>query len=247
MLRTILIDDEPQCLTSLSQELALHCPEVQIVSSQSSSKEGLKAIHREQPDLVFLDIDMPFLNGFELLELVPNIDFEVVFTTAYDKYALQAFKISAADYLLKPIEQQALKDAVKKAKWLRSSGHAAKQVRFLLEQVRDLENNAVRRVALPIQDGFEMVLLSDIIYCQSDGAYTRVFIKSGDSLYLSRNLRFLEDMLCEYHFFRVHHSYIVNLHEITRYSRADGGQLWVTNGDVIKVSRSKKEELLKLF
>ncbi|MEM8585694.1 MAG: LytTR family DNA-binding domain-containing protein [Bacteroidota bacterium] len=222
MLKAILIDDEPQCLASLSQELENHCPEVNIIASLSSSKEGLKAIHREQPELVFLDIDMPFINGFELLELVPNIDFEVIFTTAYDKYALQAFKISAADYLLKPIEEEALKNAVKKAKWLSASGHAAKQVRFLLEQVKDLENNNVKRVALPIQDGFEMVLLSDILYCQSDGAYSRVFLKSNDNLYLSRNLRFLEEILCEYHFFRVHHSYIVNLQEIKKYSRTDG-------------------------
>jgi len=247
MLKTILIDDEKACLDSLSQELKQFCPEVEILACCESGKEGVKAINRLHPDVIFLDIDMPFINGFELLEMVPNIDFEVIFTTAYDKYALKAFKISAVDFLLKPVDTEELKKAVKKVGLLCDQGNAAKQIRFLVEQLKDLENNSVRRVALPTFDGMEFVLMEDILYCQSDGSYTHVILKNDTKLYISKTLRFLEEALCDYHFFRVHNSYIVNLQYVERFSRTDGGRIIMSNGYAVKVSRSKKDELLKFF
>ena len=247
MLKAILIDDEPECLRTLEADLRQYCPEVEILACCNSGKAGVKSIHRLEPDVVFLDIDMPFINGFEVLEMMPNIDFEVIFTTAYDKYALQAFKISAVDYLLKPVAPEELQKAVQKAKILREKGNAAKQIQFLVEQLKDIENNTVRRVALPTQDGFEFVLLDDILYCQSDGAYTYVFLNQNKKIYISKNLRYLEDALCDFHFFRVHNSFIINLHHVQRYSRTDGGRIIMKNGAEVKVSRSKKDELMKLF
>ncbi|MDX1408059.1 MAG: LytTR family transcriptional regulator DNA-binding domain-containing protein [Saprospiraceae bacterium] len=247
MLNAILIDDEPECLLSLAYDLDKHCPDVRIIEQCQGGKEGVVAINKHQPDVVFLDIDMPFVNGFDLLEMVPNIDFEVVFTTAYDKYALQAFKISAVDFLLKPIDPESLKQAVQKVLLLKERGNAQKQINFLIQQIKDLENNNVRKIALPTFEGLEFIDLDDILYCQSDSAYSYVFFTDGTKLYISKTLRYLEEILCDFHFFRVHNSYIVNLHYVRKYSKADGGLLIMNNGDKVRVSRSKKEELLNLF
>jgi two-component system LytT family response regulator len=246
-LRAILIDDEPECLRSLSLDLQQHCPDVEILAQLDNGKEAIKAIHAQEPDVVFLDIDMPYINGFDLLEMVPNVNFEVIFTTAYDQYALQAFRISAVDYLLKPIDTSLLREAVEKVRVLRQQGNTSKQISFLIQQIKDLENNNVRRIALPTFDGLEFIRLEDILYCQSDGAYTYVHLLDGNKLYISKTLRYLEDALCHFHFFRVHNSYIVNLREISKYAKTDGGLLILSNGVKVKVSRSKKDELLSLF
>ena len=247
MLRALLIDDEPECLRSLTQDLDKFCPEVEVVGQCNSGKDGIKQINALKPDVVFLDIDMPFINGFDVLEMVPDATFEVIFTTAHDKYAIKAFRISAVDYLLKPIAHEALREAVDKLRGRQESGQRNGQIEFLIQQIKDLENNNVRKVALPTFDGLEFINLDDIIYCQSDGAYSNVFFKDGSKLYISKTLRYLEDALCTFHFFRVHNSYIVNLNYIRKYSKADGGALIMTSGDRIRVSRSKKDELLKLF
>lgn len=247
MLRAILIDDENECLDSLSFDLKSHCPQVDIIEKCKGGKDGVKAIHRHKPDLVFLDIDMPFINGFDVLEMVPNIDFEVIFTTAYDKYALQAFKISAVDFLLKPIDTKELKESITKVELLKEKGNAQKQISFLIQQLKDLESNNVKKIALPTFDGLEFINLEDIIYCQSDGAYSNVYFTDGTKLYISKTLRYLESALCDFHFFRVHNSFIINLHYIKKYSKTDGGLIIMTNGANVKVSRSKKEELLRLF
>lgn len=247
MLRAILIDDEPECLRSLSLDLKQHCQGVEILAQCDNGKEAIKAIHVHNPDVVFLDIDMPYINGFDLLEMVPNVDFEVIFTTAYDKYALQAFRISAVDYLLKPVDVDALKEAVEKVRILREKGNTSRQISFLIQQIKDLENNNVRKIALPTFDGLEFINLNDILYCQSDGAYSYVHFLDGNKLYISKTLRYLEDALCNFHFFRVHNSYIVNLNHVKKYSKVDGGLLVLSNGEKVRVSRSKKDELLGLF
>jgi two-component system LytT family response regulator len=247
MLKAIVIDDEPECVRSLVIDLEKHCPGVEISAECTGGKDGIKAIHHHNPDIVFLDIDMPFINGFDLLEMVPNIDFEVIFTTAYDKYALQAFKISAVDYLLKPVDPEALKQAIQKVRLLKESGNAQKQISFLIQQIKDLENDEVRKIALPTFDGLEFINLDDILYCQSDGAYSYVFFTDDTKLYISKTLRYLEDALCDFHFFRVHNSYIVNLKYVKKYAKTDGGLLILSNGEKVKVSRSRKEQLLNLF
>jgi len=247
MLKAILIDDEPECLRSLAHDLNEYCPGVDILEQCDSGKAGIKKIHECNPDVVFLDIDMPYINGFDLLEMVPNVGFEVIFTTAHDKYALQAFRISAVDYLLKPIDPEALKKAVSKMRLLRENGNTPKQIHFLIQQLKDLENNSVKKIAVPTFDGLEFVTLDDILYCQSDGAYSYLYFTDGSKLYISKTLRYLEAALCPFHFFRVHNSFIVNLNHVRKYSKTDGGTLILTSGDHIRVSRSKKDELLSLF
>lgn len=247
MFKAILVDDEPECLRNLAHDLRLHCTDVEIVAQCDNGKDAIKAIHLNDPDVVFLDIDMPFINGFDLLEMVHDVDFEVIFTTAYDKYAIQAFRISAVDYLLKPIDIVALKEAVEKLRILTEKRDPSKQIKFLIQQIKDLENNNVRKIALPTFDGMEFIRLEDILYCQSDGAYSYVFFLDGRKLYISKTLRYLEDALCNFHFFRVHNSYIVNLNQVRKYSKSDGGLLVLSNGEKVRVSRSKKDELLDLF
>lgn len=247
MLKAILIDDEPGCLRSLSHDLSVHCPGVEVVAECDNGKEAIKMIHLHKPDVLFLDIDMPYINGFDLLEMVRDVEFEVIFTTAYDNYAIQAFRISAVDYLLKPVDTDALVAAVEKVRILREKGNTSRQISFLIQQIKDLENNNVRKIALPTFDGLEFIHMDDILYCQSDGAYTHVYFTDGSKLYISKTLRFLEDALCNYHFFRVHNSFIVNLNHVSKYTKTDGGLLVMSNGKQIRVSRSKKDELLSLF
>lgn len=246
-LRAILIDDEKNCLTSLAYDIEQHCPEVEVVAQCQGSKEGLLSIKQHDPDLVFLDIDMPYINGFELLEMIPSIRFATIFTTAYDKYAVQAFKISAVDFLMKPINQKELINAVEKVAVHHSKQSAQKQISFLIEQIQAIESDSVKKIALPTFEGVEFVNLNDINYCQSDNNYTHVFLQDGTDLLISKTLRYIEEMLCDYHFFRVHNSYIVNLNYVKRYVKGDGGYLLLENGKDITVSRSKKAELLSMF
>lgn len=247
MIRALLIDDEQECLNALEFDLRNHCPEIEIVDICQGGKQGIKSIHKYKPDMVFLDIDMPMISGFDLLDMVGDIDFSVVFTTAYDKYALKAFKISATDYLLKPIDVDELKKAIQKVKDRQSIKSPQDQVSFLLNQLKALEDDNVKKIALPTFEGTEFINLKDIIYCQSDGAYSYVHFVDGGNLYISKTLRYLEDALCDYHFFRTHNSYIVNTDFMKKYVKADGGYLLLTTGKQIKVSRSKKEEIVNLF
>jgi two-component system LytT family response regulator len=149
--------------------------------------------------------------------------------------------------LLKPIDPEALQSAVDKVRILREKGNTSKQISFLIQQIKDLENNAVRKIALPTFDGLEIIHMDDILYCQSDGAYSHVFFTDGTKMYISKTLRYLEDALCNYHFFRVHNSYIVNLNHIKQYSKTDGGLIILSDGKKVRVSRSRKDELLNLF
>jgi two-component system LytT family response regulator len=246
-LRAIIVDDELDSVQSLERDISDYCKNVEIVALCENAKQGILAINKHRPDVVFLDIDMPVVNGFELLEMIRNIAFEVIFTTAYDKYAVRAFKISAVDYLLKPIDPDELVKGVEKVSNLKSKGTNRNQISFLIQQLQDYENNNVHRIALPTSEGLEFVDLKDILYCEADGTYSFIYFTNGKRLLISKNLRYLEDILCDYQFFRVHKSYIANLDHISKYSRGSGGMLTMKNGARIQVSRSKKEALLNQF
>ncbi len=247
LLRTVIIDDEPDCIQSLRRDLAECCPDVEVMAGCQGAKEGIKAINQYKPDVVFLDIDMPVINGFELLELLPEIDFEVVFTTAYDNFALKAFKISAVDYLLKPIDPENLVKAVQKVKRIRPNAPTKGQIDLLIEQLKHQGENTSQRIALPTAEGLTFIGLDEILYCESDGSYSILYFTNGSKLLISKSLRYLEDILCDFQFFRIHKSYIANLDYVSKYSRGSGGLLTMKNGATLQVSRTKKEELLNLF
>ena len=242
MLRAIIIDDEPQSATMLKTDLATHCQTVHVEQLCHSAKEGIMAIKKHQPDLVFLDIEMPWMNGFEMLEVLGEINFSIIFTTAHDQFAARAFRISAVDYLLKPIDAADLKAAVQKVqhKIEQQQGHA--NIENLLQNIR--QPSAMQKIALPYKEGFEFVELQHIIYCQAEGAYTKVFLDNKKHILVSKSLGDIEELLPHDLFHRVHHSTVINLDYVTHFVRSDGGYIKLKTGEELPVSKSRKESLM---
>lgn len=243
-LSAILVDDETHCLETLQWQLTQYCPQVQVIASFTSSREALSRIPELKPDLLFMDIEMPYLNAFDLLNLLPKTQFHLIFTTAYNEYALKAFHFSALDYLLKPINKDELVNAVRKA-WERSTTHPVyHQMEILIQQLNN-KPNTVQKISLPTQEGLDFVLVKDIIRCQSDSNYSNIFLLSGKKLMVSRTLKLLEETLESHSFLRVHYSHLVNLQHIEKYIRGDGGTLIMVDGAEVAVARSRKEILLR--
>ena len=243
MIKTIIVDDEPYCCESLDALLERYCPEVNVIGIFNNGVDALKAICQQQPELVFLDVEMPKMNGFEMLEQLLPINFDLIFTTSYDKYALKAIHFSAIDYLLKPIDREELQKAVQKV-IQRSQRPISQQLEILIQKVRNpFSPNG--KIALPTMEGLQMVSIDSIISCESDSNYTIVLMKNKRKLIVSRTLKDIEEMLEEHGFVRVHHSYLVNINEIEKYVKGEGGYLVMSDGSTIDVSRSKKEFLMK--
>jgi two-component system, LytTR family, response regulator len=246
MINAILIDDEAHCLDSLSILIHKLCPEVQVLQRCQSAKQGLEAIMKYKTDLVFLDVEMPSMNGFEFLEQFKEIPFSVIFTTAYDKYAIKAIRFSALDYLLKPIDPKELVAAVQKVK-THNHQPTGEQFSLLLDKIKN-KDSALTKIAVPIAEGFELVKADDIITCEADNNYTYLHLKNKRKIIACRTLKEVEEQLESFSsFIRVHNSYIVNLNEVTKYIRGDGGYLTMSDGTMVDVSRSRKTALLKFF
>jgi two-component system LytT family response regulator len=246
MIKAILVDDEIHGLETLAILLADYCPEIEVVDKCSSAKKALEAIEKTKPDLVFLDIEMPVMNGFELLEQFEQIPFAVIFTTSYDQYAIKAIRFSALDYLLKPVDPKELITAVRKAarKKLPPSNE---QLRMLMDQLQHKEGR-FSKLAVPTTEGFELIPADQVVRCEADDNYTHLFLKNKNKIIASRTLKEMEEQLKDFpSFIRVHHSYIVNLNEVVKYVRGEGGYLVMTDGSTVNVSRSRKEALLKFF
>lgn len=246
MIKAILVDDESHCLKALQLLLEKHCPEVHVLEQCRSAEKALEAIKRLKPTVVFLDVQMPFMNGFEMLEQLKEISFAVIFTTSYDQYAIQAIHFSALDYLLKPIDANELKAAVQKIK-AQKEFSSAEQFELLLQQLQH-KGNDLSRIAVPTTEGFELIPAEQVLYCEADDTYTYFFLKSTRKITACRSLKEVESQLLQFnHFVRIHHSFMVNLNEVTKYIRGDGGYVVMSDGRTINVSRSRKEELLKRF
>lgn len=242
-MKTYLLDDEPNCTEVLQVLLGRYCPEVNVTRIFNDAELALEAIRQERPQLLFLDIEMPLLNGFELLRRCEPLDFKVIFTTAYDQYAVKAFKFNALDYLLKPVDKDELIAAVNKAK-LNGNPTTAQ-----LASVQYLKNNPTpERIALPIGQELLLVEVADIQYFESEGSYVSVFFKDQNKpVVLSKSLREFEELLNNPGFFRSHNSYLVNLRHIKKIMRTDVGEIVMANGRSLPVARSKKAELLGLI
>ncbi len=246
MIKAIIIDDEVHCLEALSLLLTEFCPEVQLLEQCSSAKKGLEAIEKCKPDLVFLDIEMPFMNGFELLEQLSTISFAIIFTTSYDQYAIKAIRYSALDYLLKPVDPKELISAVKKVRE-QSPLPMAEQYQMLLQQING-KNSGFNKIAVPTAEGFELIPAEQVLYCEANDNYTHFLLKNKNKIIACRTLKDIEEQLSDFPFFvRVHNSYLVNLNEVTKYVRGEGGNLIMSDGSSVNVSRSRKEALLKHF
>lgn len=245
MIKAIIIDDESHCLVTLSLLLAEYCPEVTLLEQCNSAKRGLAAIEKYKPDLVFLDIEMPAMNGFEMLAHVNQINFAIIFTTSYDQYAIKAIRFSALDYLLKPVDPKELEMAVKKARL--QPLPLAEQFQMLLKQVHG-KGFQFYKFAVPTLEGFELIPADQVIYFEANDNYTYIFLKNKTKVIASRILKDVEEQLQDFSFFvRVHHSYMVNMNEVTRYIRGEGGYLVMGDGSTVNVSRSRKDALMKWF
>lgn len=240
----VLIDDEINSLQALRTKLTRYCPQVQVVGECQGAEEGISAIEECRPDLVFLDVEMPRMNGFVLLQQLQNTDFELIFTTAYDQYAIQAIRTSALDYLMKPIEVENLQLAVDRAcRKRRSSGETGRIQTLLHNMLRDVGDK--KRLAVPTLEGLQFVDTDSILYLEADGNYTLLRIADDQKIVVSKTLKEFEDVLPAKVFIRIHHSYLINKQHVVRYIRGEGGQVVMRNGRTLDVARRKKEEFLR--
>lgn len=245
MITATIVDDEPDCCESLATLLQRYCAEVKILDICYSAASGLQSIKEHPPQILFLDIEMPFMNGFELLEKLGEVHFELIFTTSYDQYAIKAIRFSALEYLLKPIDREELQQSVQKA-IKRNAAPLPQQLEMLLEKIKH-PAIAINKIAIPTLEGFQLVLAESIIRCESESNYTFLFLKDKRKLIASRNLKDIEEMLEDYAFIRVHNSHLVNINEVEKYVKGEGGYLVMSDGAMVNVSRSRKELLLKKF
>ena len=243
MIKAIIIDDERHSCDALKMLLDKCCPQIVVTAICNSGEEGIKKIGELNPQLIFLDIEMPHLNGFQMLEQLTTINFEIIFTTSYDQYAITAFKFSALDYLLKPVDREELQKAVQKVS-SKITPPVSQQLEILLQKINQ-PAMTVQRIALPTMQGLEFVPVDSIISCSSSNNYTEFLLKDKKKLLVSRTLKEVEDMLAEHSFLRVHNSHVVNLNAITRYVKGEGGYLVMTDASSVDVSRSRKELLMQ--
>jgi two-component system LytT family response regulator len=240
-IKAIIVEDEAVSREILSNYLAKYCPSVELMGEASNINEAYELIQQHELDLVFLDVEMPFGNAFDLLEKVEDRRFETVFVTAYDHYAIEALNSHASYYLLKPISIDELIKAVN-------------HVMEIKEQENDLQNKILSpkvaatsgKITIPLQDGFEVLDINDIVFCKADDNYTEIHLESSKKL-VSKTLKYFETALSEYAFARIHKSYLVNINAIRKYKKGKGGSVVVSNGKEILVSSSKKGALLSYF
>lgn len=240
-MRILIIDDEPKARSSIRQMLQLFCPDVEVVGEAAGVQSGRQLIQQQTADLVFMDIEMQDGTGLELLRQLGKVNFQVVFVTAYNQYAVEAFRLSAIDYLLKPIQPEHLIEAVNRA---RKKGRKSPGVATFIENMQ-IQTKQDRKVVLKDADSLYVIQIKDILHCQADGGYTHFFIDGQKTITTSVNLKEYEKLFGDYGFIRSHHSHLVNLQHIIRFDKADGGQLILSNQSKVPVSFRKKDKLLK--
>lgn len=245
-IRTLIVDDEELARKNLAFLLADYCPMVEVIGEAANSKEAQAFIDKESIDLLFLDIEMPNGSGFDLLENIKHdIDFKIIFVTAYHEYALRAFKYSAVDYILKPINPEELTIAVDKVNPGEHS-ESVEKIDHLIENIQR-RGEQLDKLALPSMEGLHFVNLDEIIYCESQDNYTQFFLTDGRRIMVSKTIKHFEEMLDEERFYRVHRSNIINLKYIDKYVKGEGGYVVMKQGPRIPVSRRRKESFLQLF
>lgn len=239
LIRAVIIDDESRARSTLAALLKEFCPSVEVVAECASVPEGVLAINQRRPQLVFLDIEMPEYSGFELLSFFRDIDFQVVFVTAYNEYALKAFEVSATDYLLKPVDIDKLKAAVEKVSKRADSLDTQNRVDVLKDAFSSGQFN---KIALPVSEGLLFVEVPEIVFLEAEGAYTTVWLKNGSRILVSKKLKFFEEILeGRPNFFRSHRSFMVNINYLKKYNKADSSLL-LDNGKTVYISRERKAD-----
>jgi len=240
-LRTVIIDDEQNNINNLAALLRQHCPAADVIATALNAAEGEKIILQCVPDIIFLDIQMPGKNGFELLKALPAHSFEVIFVTAYDQYGIQAVKFSAVDYLLKPVNADELKQAVQKAVERVNSKKQNLLLQNLIETLQKQHNREEHRIALSTLKETRFINPQHIVRCESTNNYTTFFLESGETLLVSKPIYEYEELLHEYGFIRCHQTHLINKKFIKSYTKTDGGYLLLTENTQLPVSKTKRE------
>jgi two-component system LytT family response regulator len=244
IMKALIIEDMPQAQELLLNELATHCPEVEIIGIGNSVVQGAKLLRQHMPDIIFLDILLGDGTGFDLLEIFPDMTARVIFITASDEFALRAFRFAAIDYLLKPIDPEQLKSAVARAKQVLATSQ--EQMSLLRHTIRH-PDTLPDRISLHTHDRISVVMIADIIRCESDGNNTWFFLKGGDKILVTRTLKQYDQLLEKHPFIRVHQSHLVNIDYLQEFIKRDGGYLKLKNGDMVPVAVRKKQEVLDLL
>lgn len=245
MMKAIIVDDELNNRENLRQLLKIHCPEVTIVAACTSAAEAREEIICLDPDLVFLDIEMPGGNGFSLLESLPDPDFEVIFVTAYGHYGIKAIKFSALDYLLKPIDITELTEAVKKAEEKIALRQENRRMKHLLQNSKLPDEN--KTIALSLADKIEFIEIDTIIRCEAENNYTTFYLTDGQKLVVSKTLKEFDELLTPCHFLRVHQSHLINLRQVKSFIKSDGGYIRMKDGSSVSISRQRRETVLNIL
>lgn len=246
MIKALIIDDEKSSRDTLRGFVENYCEDIKIIGEAESAEQGIEQIKKLKPNLIFLDIELPLGSGFDLLEACKHVNFEVIFTTAHDQYALRAIKACALDYLLKPISVMELKTAVSKISQRGLTGTTQPQVGAFVENISNL-NKQLSNIVLPTLDGFLVVKISDIIRCEADKNYTFFIFTNNRKVLVSKTLKDFEELLQDMDFIRIHQSHLINASHVQRYIKGSGGYVKMSDDSIIEVSRRKKELLMERF
>jgi two-component system, LytTR family, response regulator len=246
MIQAILIDDEKNNRAALRKKIETHCPTITIVAECTNGVEGIAAITQHNPNVIFLDIEMPIMNGFTMLEALPKKDFEIIFTTAYNQYAINAIRFGAFDYLVKPVDVAELIAVVNKLSF-KSKTQNTERLSILSNQLQKKENSIPQKIAIATHQGLEIISTDSILYLEAIGNYTQIHFVEGKPLTASKTLKEFEDLLQNIGFFRIHNASLINVSCVKKYIKGDGGQIQLTNNIVLDVARRRKEELLLLL
>jgi len=244
MLRAILVDDEENSLNALKQKIIQHCDAVEVIGACTKPDEAIEKINLLQPDILFLDIEMPGINGFSLLKKIEHKNFDVVFVTAYDHYAIKAIRFSALDYLVKPVDVDELKATVDRAIQKKNTSLPNQRLELLLDQLSQ-PKKSFNRIAIPSHEGIQFIKVDDIIYLEANANYTHIYADNNLKYIVSRTIKDFEEILPPEIFIRIHNSYIINKDYLEKYIRGEGGQVVLSNGVVLDVAKRKKAEFLK--
>lgn len=246
-IQTLIVDDEAQSRALISKLLFTHFPDIGIDEAGDISS-ALNKINLRFPDLLFLDVQMRGETGFDLLDQLANRQFEIIFTTAHSEFAVRAFRYSAMDYLMKPVDTNEFIDTVHKAleRILQKHPSSTGRIGFLQKLIKE-QAQLPEKITIPTTEGFLLVSIKDILYCRAISNYTAFYLSGNEKVISSQTLGHYEEILSSRHFFRAHRSYLVNLEHIRKYKRGDGGTIVMTNGEEIEVSRNNKEAFLQLF
>lgn len=243
-MKAVIIDDEADSRQILASYLNKYCPDVEVCGFGENVATGLAAIKTHKPDVIFLDIEMPYGNGFDLLDQVGQVTFETIFVTAFSNYAIQALNQSAAYYLLKPINIDELVKAVEKIKLEQAHSKTSAHAQLLLDNLR---HSNQQKIMLPTMEGFEIVAIQSILYCEAEDNFTRFYLDVGTPLLICKTLKYFEEILNSHRFVRIHRSYLINPDYVVRYSKGKGGMVTMKNNKELEISPSKKDEFLGLF